>query len=57
MHGPTCIFWANLTPFSLQRENPAVRYGSRKKIADNRPRIKGRFVKTDAAVTVTSISA
>jgi hypothetical protein len=18
MHGPTCIFWANLTPFSLQ---------------------------------------
>jgi hypothetical protein len=19
MHGPTCIFWANLTPFSLQR--------------------------------------
>jgi hypothetical protein len=21
MHGPTCIFWANLTPFSLQRQN------------------------------------
>ena len=20
MHGPTCIFWANLTPFSLQVE-------------------------------------
>jgi hypothetical protein len=19
MHGPTCIFWANLTPWSLQR--------------------------------------
>ena len=19
MHGPTCIFWANLTPFSLKR--------------------------------------
>jgi hypothetical protein len=27
MHGPTCIFWANLTPFSLQglRSQPAVR--------------------------------
>ena len=22
MHGPTCVFWANLTPFSLQ---PAIR--------------------------------
>ena len=21
MHGPTCIFWANLTPFSLQSYN------------------------------------
>ena len=20
MHGPTCVFWANLTPFSLQIE-------------------------------------
>ena len=20
MHGPTCIFWANLTPFSLEAE-------------------------------------
>ena len=20
MHGPTCIFWANLTPFSLQND-------------------------------------
>lgn len=40
-----------------QRDNPAFRYVSRKKIADNRPRIQGRFVKTEAAVTVTSISA
>ena len=20
MHGPICVFWANLTPFSLQRQ-------------------------------------
>ena len=25
MHGPTCIFWADLTPFSLQRERGVVR--------------------------------
>jgi hypothetical protein len=24
MHGPTCIFWANLTPFSLQRRRLAA---------------------------------
>jgi hypothetical protein len=24
MHGPTCIFWANLTPFSLQRHAAAA---------------------------------
>ena len=29
-----------------QRANPDVRYKSRKTIADNRPRVKGRFVKT-----------
>ena len=23
MHGPTCIFWANLTPFSLQHVGTA----------------------------------
>jgi hypothetical protein len=23
MHGPTCIFWANLTPFSLAAQHPA----------------------------------
>jgi hypothetical protein len=22
MHGPTCIFWANLTPFALQLLRP-----------------------------------
>ena len=22
MHGPTCVFWANLTPFSLQWSRP-----------------------------------
>ena len=22
MHGPTCIFWANLTPFSLEATMP-----------------------------------
>jgi hypothetical protein len=28
MHGPTCIFWVNLTPFSLQRDRgcPGLRY-------------------------------
>ena len=25
MHGPTCIFWANLTPFSLQEAIEAPR--------------------------------
>ena len=24
MHGPTCIFWANLTPFSLQSSDTWV---------------------------------
>jgi len=33
-----------------QKLNPTVRYKSRKKIADNRPRIKGRFVKTENLV-------
>lgn len=37
-----------------QKLNPAVRYKSRKKIADNRPRVKGRFVKTDELVRATS---
>jgi hypothetical protein len=36
-----------------QKLNPTVRYKSRKKIADNRPRIKGRFVKTDELVRAT----
>ena len=22
MHGPTCVFWAKLTPFSLKYANP-----------------------------------
>jgi hypothetical protein len=30
-----------------------VRYESRKKIADCRPRVKGRFVKTEELVTAT----
>ena len=35
----------------IDRANhPIVRYKSRKNIADNRPRIKGRFVKTEAVV-------
>jgi pseudo-response regulator 9 len=34
-----------------QRLNPKVRYRSRKRIADNRPRVKGRFIKTEALVT------
>jgi hypothetical protein len=34
-----------------QRLNPKVRYKSRQKIADNRPRVKGRFVKTVSLVT------
>ena len=35
----------------IDRANrPIVRYKSRKHIADNRPRIKGRFVKTEAVV-------
>ena len=31
MHGPACIFWANLTPFSLQRDSVhrAARAGDR----------------------------
>ncbi len=33
-----------------QKLNPTVRYKSRKMIADNRPRIKGRFVKTENLV-------
>ena len=34
-----------------QRTNPTIRYKSRKKIADNRPRSKGRFVKTGNKVS------
>jgi hypothetical protein len=34
-----------------QRLNPTVRYRSRQKIADGRPRVKGRFIKTAALVT------
>lgn len=34
--------------------NPQVRYGSRKKIADSRPRVKGRFIKTVEQVTAAS---
>ena len=34
-----------------QRTNPTIRYKSRKKIADNRPRSKGRFVKTGDKVS------
>ena len=30
--------------------NPVIRYKSRKKIADNRPRVKGRFIKTGNTV-------
>jgi hypothetical protein len=26
MHGPTCIFWANLTPFSPAQRNPQDYY-------------------------------
>jgi hypothetical protein len=29
MHGPTCIFWANLTPFSRQRRTLFYRYAAR----------------------------
>ena len=36
-----------------QRENPQVRYRSRKKIADKRPRVQGRFVKTLEQVTAS----
>ena len=28
MHGPTCIFWANLTPFSLFSAPRAARAGT-----------------------------
>ncbi len=35
----------------IDRANhPVIRYKSRKKIADNRPRVKGRFIKTDNTV-------
>ena len=35
----------------IDRANrPAIRYTSRKKIADSRPRVKGRFIKTDSTV-------
>ena len=40
-----------------QRDNPRLRYKSRQKIADSRPRVKGRFVKTSELVTAGGIEA
>ena len=37
--------------------NPTIRYKSRKKIADNRPRVKGRFIKTDETVRAVQPTA
>ena len=41
----------------IDRANrPVIRYTSRKKIADNRPRVKGRFIKTDSTVRAGAMS-
>ena len=34
MHGPTCIFWANLTPFSLQHHGRVKQLGALRAEAD-----------------------
>ena len=39
---------------NIRDTSPQVRYGSRKKIADSRPRVKGRFIKTVEQVTAAS---
>ena len=39
MHGPTCIFWANLllTPFSLKGASMAVKAGNDMECSDDFP--------------------
>jgi hypothetical protein len=34
MHGPTCIFWANLTPFSLKVRREKLKYAKKKEKAE-----------------------
>jgi hypothetical protein len=41
MHGPTCIFWANLTPFSLQGGNLYV-YGAKSDLDEAGEYVTGR---------------
>ena len=51
MHGPTCIFWANLTPFSLYREPAALELGG-----DNEERC-GALYRGQAAAAASSEAA
>ena len=39
MHGPTCIVWANLTPFSLQARVAAARAASLETVTAERAKI------------------
>ena len=59
MHGPTCIFWANLTPFSLQAHFGAVVGRYRKAVVaqtDERVRMMNEVLGGVRTIKVSAIT-